>query len=68
MKATINLGNNDLSLKQVCAYFNCLSLYFIICMYSLEDNLTIYIIVEIMGTPYPHGMVIRLVLGDSFYL
>uniref|UniRef100_A0A0E0R7R1 Bifunctional inhibitor/plant lipid transfer protein/seed storage helical domain-containing protein n=1 Tax=Oryza rufipogon TaxID=4529 RepID=A0A0E0R7R1_ORYRU len=25
-------------------------------------------IVEIMGTPYPHGMVIRLVIGDNIYV
>ncbi len=24
--------------------------------------------VEIMGTPYPHGMVIRLVIGDNIYV
>ena len=24
--------------------------------------------VEIMGTPYPHGMVIRLVIGDNLYI
>ena len=30
--------------------------------------LLIWPIVEIMGTPYPHGMVIRLVIGDSLYL
>jgi hypothetical protein len=24
--------------------------------------------VEIMGTPYPHSMVIRLVIGDNLYL
>jgi hypothetical protein len=24
--------------------------------------------VEIMGTPYPHGVVIRLVIGDNIYL
>uniref|UniRef100_I1QTR1 Uncharacterized protein n=1 Tax=Oryza glaberrima TaxID=4538 RepID=I1QTR1_ORYGL len=23
---------------------------------------------EIMGTPYPHGMVIQLVIGDNLYL
>jgi hypothetical protein len=24
--------------------------------------------VEIMGTTYPHGMIIRLVIGDNLYL
>ena len=24
--------------------------------------------VEIMGTPYPHGMVIRLAIGDNLYI
>nr|ABF95623.1 hypothetical protein LOC_Os03g20150 [Oryza sativa Japonica Group] len=27
-----------------------------------------WVVVEIMGTPYPYGMVIRLVIGDSLYL
>ncbi len=45
--------------------FMCLPDYFFFFVLWIVQS---WIGVEIMGTPYPHGMVIRLVIGDNLYI
>ena len=35
---------------------------------TVFDMVSAVLAVEIMGTPYPHGIVIRLVIWDNLYL